>query len=422
MTALKDRSAPGVRITLLPDEKAAAGTPVDLADRILGFTYEDSERKADKVSIVLDNFDLSLFESQALAGGSILEVSWGYPGCMAPPRRVVVKKLKGFTTLTVEAQALSSLMNRKARTRRWENVTRAAVAKKIAAEYGYSGSFADIEDTGEVFEVINQSAETDARLLKRLAAREEFEFFVDHTGLHFHERRLGAAPTHVLTWYADPGRGDVLSVNVESDLGRRAGKVAVKGRDPKSKTTIQATATSSTVKRSTLGEVVEVVDPESGSTSLQTRNATESVHASPVSTAKRATREADARFRRAEGASVKLSLQVVGDPTLAAKSVVEVRGISSLLSGKYYAREVKHIISSSGYTCELKLTRDGVGRRARAQAKQQGGAPNTSNPKAGSGALTQVEVVDRETGKTRIQFRSSGQQPGAGDPEAKAAR
>ena len=78
MTTLKDRSAPGVRITLLPDEKAASGTPVDLAGRILSFTYEDCERKADKVSITLDNFDLSLFESKALVGGAVLEVSWGY--------------------------------------------------------------------------------------------------------------------------------------------------------------------------------------------------------------------------------------------------------------------------------------------------------------------------------------------------------
>jgi len=411
-----------VRITLLPDEKAASGTPVDLAGRILGFTYEDSERKADKVSIVLDNFDLSLFESKALVGGAVLEVSWGYPGCMAPARRVVVKKLKGFTTLTVEGQALSSLMNRKAKTRRWENVTRAAVAKKIAAEYGYSGSFVDIDDTGEVFEVINQSAETDARLLKRLAAREEFEFFVDHTGFHFHERRQNMAPTHVLTWYADPGRGDVLSVNVESDLTRRAGKVAVKGRDPKAKTTLNSSATSSTVKRSTLGEVVEVVDPESGATSLQTRNATESVHTTSGSTQKRVKREASARFRRAERASVKLSLKVVGDPTLAAKGVVEVRGISSLLSGKYYVRDIKHIISTSGYTCDLKASRDGVGRRARTKAKKQGGAPNTSRAKKNNGALTQVEVVDSETGKTHIEYRSSGQQPGAGDPEAKATR
>jgi phage protein D len=161
---------------------------------------------------------------------------------MAVPRRVVVKKLKGFTTLDIEGQALSALMNREARTRNWENVSRSEVARQIAEEHGYEGQFIDVEDTEEVLDVVNQTAETDARFLRRLAAREEFEFYVDDGGFHFHERRQEAAPTHVFTWFSDPGRGDVLSVNVESDLVKRAGRVTVRGRDPMSRSTIESSS------------------------------------------------------------------------------------------------------------------------------------------------------------------------------------
>lgn len=416
-----DRSAPGVRITLLADEKAGSGEPLDFAGRIIGFTFEDAERKADKVSLQLDNFDLALFDREDLLGGAVLEVSWGYPGNMSVPRRVVVKKLKGFTTLTVEGQALSALMNREAKTRSWENVTRSEVARHIAEEHGYEGHFIDIDDTEETLDVVNQTAETDARFLRRLAAREELEFYVDDGGFHFHERRQNAAPTHVFTWYADPGRGDVLSINVESDLVRRAGRVTVRGRDPLQRATVEASATSESASRSTISEVIEVVDPETGSTSLQTRNATASVQPTSVTNAARAERESQARFRRAERETVKLSMQVVGDPTLHAKSIVEVRGISGLLSGKYYVNEVKHVISSSGYVCELKLTRDGTGRRARAVAqsqRSQGGSRNTAQPRTDS-EMTQVEVVDPETGATRIEYRRDGRPVGAGDPEAR---
>jgi len=104
MSGVIDRSAPGVRVTALPDEKASAGTPVSLDGRIIGFTFEDSARKADRMSLQLDNFDLSLLEREELMGGAILEVSWGYLGDMAPPRRVVVRKLKGFTALNVEGR------------------------------------------------------------------------------------------------------------------------------------------------------------------------------------------------------------------------------------------------------------------------------------------------------------------------------
>jgi hypothetical protein len=141
------------------------------------------------------------------------------------------------------------------------------------------------------------------------------------------------------------------------------------------------------------------------------------VHPTSAPTAGRAARESAARFRRAERSTVKLSMQVVGDPTLHAKSIVEVRGISGLLSGKYYVTGVKHVVSSSGYTCELKLTRDGQGRRARQVAREQRGERNTSRPRT-DGEMTQVEAVDPETGSTRIEYRRDGRRIGYDDPEA----
>ncbi len=421
MTDRKDRSAPGVRITLLANERAPSGEPLQLDGRIIGLTYEDSEKQADQVSIQLDNYDLALFDRDELTGGATLEVSWGYPGDMAPPRRVVVKKLKGFQTLTIEGQATSVLMNREAKTRSWTNKSRSDVAKEIAAEQGYQGDFVDVEDTSEVLDTISQTAETDARFLRRLAAREEFQYFVDDGGFHWRSRNQARAPSHVLTWFSDPGRGDIISLNVESDLARRVGRVEVRGRDPLAKSTIESSATSSTVERATLSDVLEVVDPVTGTSTLQQRNATTSVQPTSAPTTAAAGRESSARFRRAERETVKLSMQVVGDPTLRAKEVVEVRGISALLSGKYYVTEAKHVVSSSGYVVELKLTRDGTGARAQGgaatQGQPQGGEPNRSAPASG-GELTQVEVIDPASGASHVEYRRDGRAIGAEDPEA----
>lgn len=417
MTGPSDRSGPGVRITALPSERAPCGDSLNLDGRILSFTYEEAVLKADRVSLQLANFDLSLFERDELVGGAALEVSWGYPGNMAPPRRVVVKRLKGFVTLTVEGQATSVLMNRQAKTRAWAGKSRGTVAREVAAEYGYEGESLDVEDTTEVLDTINQVAETDARFLRRLATREEFEFLVDDRGFHWRSRNQAKPPTRVFTWYSDPGRGDVLSIDVESDLTRRVGRVDVRGRNPLTKATLESKASSGTVDRDTLADVIEVVDPETGATSLQQRNATGSVHPTSAATPAAADREAQARFRRAERETVKLSMQVVGDPTLRAKEVVEVRGISSLLSGKYYVTEARHVISSSGYVVDLKLTRDGVGTRRGDGSAAQGGRPNRSTPVTG-GAMTEVEVVDPVTGATHVEYRRDGRALGAEDPEA----
>ena len=416
--SLDDRSAPGVRLTVFKDAKATSGEPLDLGGRLLGFTFEDCDEKADKLSLQLDNFDLALFGHEALMSGAVLEVSWGYPGNMSPPRRVVVKSMKGFQQLTLEGQALSVLMNQQQKTRRWAAKTRAEVVREIAKEHGYEGAFADIEDTKQTLDVVNQTAETDARFLTRLAAREGFTFFVDGSGLHWHRRRLEAPPTHTFVWYADP-RGEVLSINVESDLVKRAGSVTVKGRDPTAKATLEASSSADTAKRSTLGDVVEVVDPVTGTTTLQKRHATSSVSPTSASSKDAAGRQAAARFVKAERETVKLTLQVVGDPTLAAKTIVEVKGITTLLSGKYYVTEAKHAIGGSGYTVELKVTRDAKGKLAQSGAKAQTGDKNAASHKK-AGAKKEVEVIDPESGKSTVEYRDDG--AGSADPEANVGK
>lgn len=417
MSAGRDRSAPGVRITVLSSATAKQGTPVDLAGRIVSVTFEDAETKADKVSIVLDNFDLALFDRSEILGGALLEVSWGYPGNMAPPRRVAIKKVKGFTTLTLEGQALSSQMNQEVKTRGWQNKRRSDVAREIAAEHGYEGASAVIDDTAEVFDAINQCAETDAWFLRRLAARENFLFLVDDSGLHWHLRKQNAAPTHVFTWFSDPDRGEVLSIDTESNLASRAGSVSVKGRDPIQRSTIDASANKDSVKRSTLSHVTNNVDFETGKDWFSTRVGTASTHPSSAATAGRAQREADARFVRNERASIKLTMQVVGDPTLRAKAIVELRNISTLLSGRYHLNEVKHTISGSGYVCDLKLTRDGTSKGASGTGNAQGGDKNAlALPKPGQ--LVPVEHVDFERGGTVLSYRPGKPGVGGGDPEA----
>ena len=78
--------APGVRLSVLLTERAPQGTPLALDGRVLGFTFEASQDKADKVSLELENGDLALFDDEVLLGGALLEVTWGYPGWTAPPR------------------------------------------------------------------------------------------------------------------------------------------------------------------------------------------------------------------------------------------------------------------------------------------------------------------------------------------------
>jgi len=379
---------------------------VSLGDRLIGFTFEDSDNKTDKASIQIDNWDLFFFESPLIVKGALLEVSWGYPDRMSPVRELVVRKVKGFTTLQIEAHAKSVLMNREQKCRVFENVTRADVARQIAEENGFSGSFAEVEDTEEVFECINQAGETDARLLTRLARREGFRFWVDQTGFHWHSRRFDQPPARVYRYYTDPNQGDILSVGLENDVLSKPGRVRVRGRNPRTRSPVDVAGSDAETQRDSLGEVIEIVDPETGTTTLDRRNATASVRSSAASSEGRAQREANARFRTSSRKTVELKLQVVGDPEQLAKTIVEVQGISQLLSGKYYVKNVKHVLSSSGYTMDLDCLKDATGRLARRveRARQSAGRPNRASRRSRD-ELRQVEVVDPESGQTRVEYR-----------------
>jgi hypothetical protein len=400
---VRPRTEPVFYVKVVPE--GGGGERVDLSERVLSFTFEDSEKKADKLVLTVDNWDLANFDDPVWKKGNTLEVSWGYPGEMAPARECVIQKVTGFQQLSVEAHAKSVLMNKVARCRTFENKKRSDVAREVAEENGYGGQLQDIEDSGEVLPLITQARMTDAQFLRQLATREGFEFYVDFDGLHFHQRRLGQRPVRVFRWYTAPEVGEVIAINIENDVTAKPGAVRVRGRDPLTRRDIDERGSNATTTRDSLAPVIEIVDPETGSTRLERRNVSEEVRPSAEASAGTARREADARYRRSQQTTVELTATVLGDPSVLAKTVVEFQGISQRLSGKYFVKEAKHKIDSSGYTVELKCLRDGT--------SEVGGAPSAGRPNRGSAAdadpnaLRPVEVVDPETGATRIEYRDA---------------
>ena len=398
---VRPRSEPVFYVKVTPE--GGGSERVDLSEKVLSFQFEDSDKKADKLVLAVDNWDLSNFDDPVWRKGKLLEVAWGYPGEMAPAREVVIQKVTGFQTLNIEGHAKSVLMNRVARCRVFENKSRSEVAAEIAKENGYGAALQDIEDTGEPLPLITQARLTDAQLLRRLAHQEGFEFYVDFDGLHFHQRRLGQKPVRAFRWYTAPEVGEVISINIENDVTAKPGVVQVKGRDPITRKDIDQKGSNASTKRDTLADVIELVDPETGATRLAKRTASAEVRPSADTSPAAAKRRADAQYRRAQDSTVELTATVIGDPALAAKTVVEFQGISQRLSGKYYVKEARHRIDGGGYTVELKCLRDGTSER--------GGAPSKGKPNQGKAAdadpakLREVEVVDPETGKTRVEYR-----------------
>jgi phage protein D len=355
--------------------------------RVKKLEYTDSQKQADKCVITVDNFDLSNFDDPIWAHGNIVTVSWGYVGNLSLTRECLITKVTGFTDLKVEARARSVLLDTEKKSRTFRNMSRAEIVAKIAKEYGYNEETLHIEDTGKRLGAVTQGALSDAQFLKKLAHQQGFEWFVDQDGLHFHAMKIDQVPLREFIYYTDPGYGDVISINVETDITRVATEVKKKGKDPATKQTIESKAVPEGQQSEVLlvaakdlrsgktvykGEILKTVllsgkefDNKSlvkdrwRETALRPPHLYAPVNVSPV-TSTEAEHEGPAKLKKSQSTAVKITITAVGDPTMNAKTVIVLRCNSKRLTGNYYVREVTHSVDPGAYTMKLKVTSDGL--------------------------------------------------------------
>ena len=343
---------------------------LNLGERLLSLEYEDHERKADQLKLVLQNEDLVHFDDPILRKGNRVLVSWGYPGNFSPPREVVITKIEGFRQLTVEALDKGILLNKFSRSECFENVTRAEVAQIIAERNGFGADQQFIQETGIVYPTIAQARLTDAQMMRRLARKEGYEFFIDFDGFHFHERVLEQAPIRSFVYYnAIDNPTGILDISINNDVYAKPGRIRTKAIDPDTKQVVEGVGDNDTTSRKGTGEKAELfltrdVASDVG-LQLEIRQVDAGDWSRPAAVQGETgradvKRDADKRYRRAAQTSVEMMLSVIGDPSLIAKTVIRVEGVGKRLTGNYYVRSANHNVKVQGYTTTLDLISDGT--------------------------------------------------------------
>ncbi len=345
-------------VKLIP--KGTKGVRIDLTDRVESFEFEDNESKADKLKLTVDNWDLANFDTPVWRKGGILEVTWGYPGRLAPARQVIIKKVTGFTTLNVEGFSKKFLMDRVDRCRVFENKKRSDMVKQIAEENGFSDEVQFIQDTKEIVEFQTQAKQTDAHFIRRLAQKEGFEFYVDFDGLHFHERQVGQKPVRTFRWYAGGTTGNreaaILSFNVDNDTSPIPGRTTTRGRDPLKKLDFEFVVDYTKDFSPQLAPNAEVTAELLTGLANVARDV---IDVTSEVIAPLARRRARGRGKKRRHLTVKAKMSIIGDPEYLAKTVSRIEGIGSRLSGNYYLKKITHKIAGSGYECQCEILRDG---------------------------------------------------------------
>ncbi len=89
----------------------------------------------------------------------------------------------------------------------------------------------------------------------------------------------------------------------------------------------------------------------------------------------------------------------IGIPQLRAKKNIEVKGVGRKFSGIYYCHSVRHSIGPEGYSCELKLKKNALGKGAGDKSARAQGKPNDKQaPDAPQDEPSAMVIVNADTG------------------------
>jgi phage protein D len=258
------------------------------------------------------------------------------------------------STLDVVAMDATVLLNLEEKVKAWPNMSDSAIATAIFSDHGFAADVADTQPARQENDVTTIQRGTDMQLLRRLAARNGYELFVEPTAAgskwHFHPPQLSAQPQGVLS----ASMGEATNVNSfasRHDMLRPATAVAagfdVDAGEGQSGQADQPglralgsrpTAAADTPRRVLLAD-----------TGL-TQSGELAAYAQAVVD----------RSSWAMAADAELNTVAYGG-IVRAKRPIQVRGVGQALSGTWYVERVHHVIGGEGYVQRVRLRRNALG-------------------------------------------------------------
>jgi uncharacterized protein involved in type VI secretion and phage assembly len=240
--------------------------------------------------------------------------------------------------LVVRGYDKSHRLYRGSKARTFLKQTDSQIASTIAQEAGLS---ADVQATKVTYDYVVQDNQTDMEFLRERAARNGYQIVVDKKTLKF--RSAEAKPPD-----AEPQDLGISLLSFRARLSAVAqpNNVEVRGWDTKDKRAIVGTASSPDVP-SKIGE------GNTGGQSAQKSFGSSAkllVTDRPVQTQGEATALAQALLDEMSGDYLSAEGTCLGEPTILAGSLLQIKGVGTKLGGKYFITACRHTFSSAeGY-------------------------------------------------------------------------
>jgi len=373
----------------------------DITHEITSFVFEDNEEEMDVMEVAITDRYLQFVDDPLFQEGNDITARFGYVDDLSARKVAVIKEIDydfpetGEPTIKIKAYDKGHKLAGRQIQRVWQKpapgILYSEIAEKIAREHGLTPVVK--KTVGRHLRVV-QGNVSDARLLKDLAAKSRdrdgkgvtgYAFYVQDDELHFHPRSLDSRPVLTLEYFTD-GEGVLRSFkpSTRSQSVKGAGtETRAVGVDPRKKKPMEHRANNATTpERVSLGKKTYLVDGGTGDGKFRKQESgkiaqsfarSEGFHEEPRQ--EPAQDKAEGQFKDAEMRQVEATAVTIGIPSLAAKQNIEIRGVGRKFSGTYYCTSVRHVFQD-GYSCELKLKRNALGKGAGAKAAEVKGKKN----------------------------------------------
>lgn len=373
----------------------------DITHEITSFTFEDNEEEMDVMEVSITDRNLQFVDDPLVQEGNEIVARFGYADDLSARKVAVIKEIDydfpetGEPTIKIKAYDKGHKLAGKQIQRVWQKpapgILYSEIAEKIASEHGLTPVVT--KTVGRHLRVV-QGGVSDAQFLRALAVKSRdkdgkgvtgYVFYVQDDELHFHPRHLEKRPALVLEYFTDhEGVLRSFTPSTQSQGAKGAGtETKAVGVDPRRKKHVEHKANNATTPdRTSLGKKTYLVDGNTGEGKYrkqesgkitQSFDRSEGFHEEPRQ--EPAQDKAEGHFKNAELRQVEATAVTIGIPTLRAKQNIEVKGVGRKFSGTYYCTSVRHIFQD-GYSCEIKLKRNALGKGAGAKAAEVKGKKN----------------------------------------------
>ncbi|MCL6434015.1 MAG: hypothetical protein K6T90_07310 [Leptolyngbyaceae cyanobacterium HOT.MB2.61] len=310
------------------------------------------------VEIHLSNFDvisqeITWSDSSLLRLGTSIDVLMGYGTRLKP---VISAEITGLEPefsretppkLVVRGHDLRHRLLYGRKTRSFTKMKDSAIAQQIASQQGL---VAKATDTKVVLDYVMQHNQTDLEFLQERAQRIGYEVWVKDKTLYFQPHRHDAHKS--LTLSLD-FQSNLLEFSPRLSSLTQASKVEVRGWDLKNKQAI--------VSRAGTGNEVSLMGGvTSGAKALQRMVGSNSysIVNRPVQSQAEADQMVMGQFNQRSLAYITGEGTCLGNATLEAGSVIEIKGVGRQFSGLYYVTTATHTFTDDeGYRTEFTVRR-----------------------------------------------------------------